>query len=271
MTQLSSSVISPTPLPITKTNLKMIIKIKVFISKIIASNLAGAIISKLFSDKIPFYESTIFTTSPEIKNSVKALIFWKIYESSEVRFVRKYLKGNLDIVELGSSIGVLSVQLGKSKGNKKMINVEASPKLIPILNNNLLKNEIQNYSICNCAIGKENEKLWFEYGEKNTGGKITEKKSGNGEYLSTKSLKSILVENNISEYMLVCDIEGAELALIKNEPKSFSKCKVVIMEAHSTSYEGKNYSPEDIKQELINLGFSLLEEHGPNFVLIRKL
>ncbi|MCX6186516.1 MAG: hypothetical protein NTU43_05895, partial [Bacteroidetes bacterium] len=40
---------------------------------------------------------------------IQSLIFWNVYERKEIRSIKKYLNSSLDIIELGSSIGFVSL------------------------------------------------------------------------------------------------------------------------------------------------------------------
>jgi FkbM family methyltransferase len=245
----------------------MIHKLKVLLAKILTSNVIGILISKLYKNKIPFYNTFIYTSSSEISPRIKASIFWKIYESSEVRFIKKYLNNNYDVIELGGSIGVGSVQIGKIVNPQKVITVEANPQLIPIIQNNFIRNGIQNFLLINCIISSSEKEEWFEFGTGNLVGKISATQKDNATLLNTTTLSKIIQTNKINKFNLVCDIEGAEVDLLINDSRSLTNCQTIIIETHKTTYQGKSYEPESIKSMLLNTGFKLIDQHGPIFVL----
>src|SRR5207302_3507634 len=57
-------------------------------------------------------------------------------------FVRDFLEPDLDVVELGSSLGVVALHiLRKQSPHRKLICVEANPYLIETIQENLSRNE----------------------------------------------------------------------------------------------------------------------------------
>jgi FkbM family methyltransferase len=249
----------------------MILSVKVFISKILCSNTIGRIVAWIFNDKIPFYGTFIYTAHKQVSNRIKAMLFWKMYESSEVRFVQKYISDKYDVVELGSSIGAVSMQLAKKIKNRKLLTIEANPLLIDLILENLNKNGILNGVVIHAAYGCSMEDSWIEFGHENILGKIQiSSESGDGAYVKTVSLKTILASQNIDDFVLVCDIEGAEIELLLVEPEALAKCKLLIIELHETSYKGTNYMPSKMKDMLLHRGFTVLDEHGVNLVMARN-
>ncbi len=248
----------------------MILSLKLFISKLLCSDFTGRIIAWLYADRIPFYGTHIDTSNEQVKNRIKALLFWRMYESSEIRFVQKYLTDQYDVIELGSSIGAVSVQLGKKIKGKQLIAVEASTKLISSLQHNLASNHIEHTTVLNAAYGSTGEKVWFEFGEENILGKIsTQAEDKAGEWIESISLASIISQYQIKEYALVCDIEGAEIDLLLHEQVALQQCKLLIIETHRTEFKGELYTPVQLQQLLVDMGFKVIDQHGVNLVLVR--
>lgn len=248
----------------------MIGSLKLFISKLLCSDFTGRIIAWVYADSIPFYGTRIDTSNDQVKNRIKALLFWRMYESSEIRFVQKYLTDQYDVIELGSSIGAVSVQLGKKTKGKHLIAVEANAKLISSLKNNLASNHIEQTILLNAAYGSTGEKVWFEFGEENILGKISTQTEGKaGQWIDSISLASIISKYELKEYALVCDIEGAEIDLLLHEQAALQYCKLLIIETHSTEFKGEVYSPTQLQQLLLDMGFKVIDQHGVNLVLVR--
>jgi FkbM family methyltransferase len=242
------------------------LKIKVLIAKALCSDIFGRLIGKIYSERIPFHGSYIFTHYPLIKNYIKASLFWKLYESAEIHFIRKHIDDSYDVIELGGSIGVVSVQIGKKLKSKKLYIIEANPFLIQIIKKNIDENKIENYRIINCALNTEHGTSVFLPGDKNTTGKISTSENQNGINVESKSLSNIIEENGIGPFVLVCDIEGSEADLLINNSVSLKNCQKIIIETHSTTFNGVNYSPESLKQLILKSGFKLIDQHGVNFV-----
>jgi FkbM family methyltransferase len=223
----------------------MIKKLKIIIVNLLTCQIIGRLIAKFYNNLIPYYGVTINTS--KISNyKTKALIFWKLYEKAEIHFVKKYITEKYDVIEFGSSIGVVSSILGKIINEKKLICVEANPNIIPILENNLKINHIKNFKIYNCALGNPSEKTSnFEFGSSNTTGKISSALDNNA-LVENITLQKIIKQNKIGKYNIVCDIEGAEYFLIKYNFKELEKCNILIIEVHDFKHESINVTSDDI-------------------------
>ena len=70
----------------------------------------------------------------------------------------------------------------------------------------------------------------------------------------------------INEYVLICDIEGAEAGLLINDKSSLEKCKLMIIELHETKYGGKTVTISDMIMLAKNANFRLIDSHAHVFV-----
>jgi len=237
-------------------------KIKRFVAKLLKSKLLGAIIGSVYGNRIPFYESVIHTDHPILDNSVKAALFWRLYESSEVRYVYDLMSKNLPVIELGSSIGVVSSQIAKIN-RELLICVEANPDYQDIIRANLSANGKSNYRLYQAAIGDgQNRALWYKPSKINTGGKLNETYSEGSIKVPIMKLSTIIKENEIKEYVLVCDIEGSEIDILLNDPHSLDSCRQIIIELHLTNCQGQVYEVKDVNQIILDMGFCLVKAHG---------
>ena len=245
----------------------MIHALKIWIAKGLCAAWIGRLVSWIYADQIPFHGTRIFTHDPQMKSKTKAMLFWKMYESSELRFVKKYIDSSYDVIELGGSIGAVSIQIGKKINGRKLISVEANPSLLKIQRNNLVANGIINFKQINAAYGSEKKPVWFASGVENTLGKISEEGIGNGFFVETISLSSIIKAYDLSDYVLVCDIEGAEIDLLLHEKEALRRCKLMVIETHDTIDQNRHYSPEEMKTMLLQMGFEWIDQHGVNLVM----
>jgi len=146
-------------------------KVKVLIAKIQTLPIFGLII-KLVKGNFITKDKLKFTIEAEgINYQTISTLYFAFYESPEIRFVKKHLRTDLPIIELGTSLGVISTYCRVINKNK-LVCVEANPILIPAINKNFQSNEIENYSVINAAIGYSN-KMFFETGPNNVLGKLS--------------------------------------------------------------------------------------------------
>lgn len=244
----------------------MILKIKLLVAKILVNDFTGKLIAILFSNKIPFHNLRIDISNSVIRKRIAASLFFKTYESTEVRFISKYLKNyNGTIVELGSSIGVVSSTLAKANPKATLFSFEADTRFIPIIQNNFKINNIANATCHHEIIGAKG--FQFIPGEDNTMGKITK---SNDDAHELSSLSTILSNLKINDFVLVSDIEGAEYFVLNEDKSIFENCPLLIMELHPIEIENKLITVEDLKSKIIELGYDILEQYGSNVVAKRK-
>jgi len=203
-----------------------------------------------------------------VSSKEASLIFFGIWESAEIRFIKRFVKSDI-IIELGSSVGVVIGLLAKINKNKKFICVEASKnnflklkhlkrQLVKLKNNN-------SFSLINKSIDYNHCKVHF-FDFSSTGAKKIEKKDKNfkNSYLSyTITLKQILKFFGINKkYTLITDIEGAESEIFFKDVRSLKNCEMIISELEDT----RKYSINNQLKQIKKIGFSLIEYYGNVYV-----
>ena len=88
-------------------------------------------------------------------------------------------------------------------------------------------------------------------------------------YVQTITLSKLINARNFTEYSLVCDIEGAEVDFLINDPEALYACREILIELHDTNHNGKNYSVNDLVNLILQQGFKRIHNEGPVF-LFRK-
>ncbi len=253
----------------SKLPAKPVLIIKKIVVSILSSDMVAGAIRKIYKNRIPHYNRIIYTGFPMISNTVVGNIFFKSYESSEIRFAHKYMYKDTPVVELGASLGVMSMQIA-GRTLQPVYSVEANPELIPVINNNLKKNNVKNCTVFNCIIATSGEQFYFVKGGDNTTGHITSAPVDNATKVRSISLTDFLSKNNIAQYILVCDIEGAEIYILKEDINALVNCKQIIIELHDTSYDGQPVIVPKMVKLIEGAGFSIVDEYGANMVFERK-
>lgn len=244
----------------------MILQIKLVVAKILVNDFTGKLIAILFSNKIPFHNLKIEISNKVIRKRIAASLYFKTYESAEVRFISKYLKDyDGTIVELGSSIGVVSSTLAKANPNARLFSFEADKRFIPIIENNFKINNITNATCYNEIIGASGYE--FVPGEDNTMGKISKTDVASN---NMSSLLQLITKYNFTKFVLVSDIEGAEYFVLNEDDVIFNTIPLLIIELHPIIIENKLISVEDLKARIEYLGYQILEQYGSNIVAKRK-
>jgi FkbM family methyltransferase len=249
------------------------LRIKTFVADLICRPVIGRLFGRVFNDRIPAGGCVIDTASPAVSASTRAMLFWRIYESAEARFVRRYLRPDLNVVELGASLGfVSSLVRQRLDANRQLVCVEANAALLPLIRRNLDRN----------APGKSSELInaGIYYGPSSDGTVAinlgdTTMTSTVGETglrrVAASRLSAILADQRLRDYALIADIEGAEAGLIVEEREALALCQQVIIELHDTTYAGEAYSVQRLRDSLRDRhGFSLVAQYGSVCVFERS-
>ncbi|MGB5981060.1 MAG: FkbM family methyltransferase [Nonlabens sp.] len=237
--------------------------IKIFIAKILSNSTTGRLISLLLKGRIPFHGLRIDVSSPYINKVAASALYFKFYESAEIRFVKKYLKDySGDIIELGGSIGVLSTLIAKQNPNSRVLSFEADKRFIPLMEKNYEINEVKNASAFHGVIGAPGYE--FKVGSSNVTGGIVKSARGDSATENFLDLPQIVANHKISNYVLISDIEGAEYFLFKQN--DLRDCKMLIIELHKIKIDGKLFTIEDHVRVIENLGFKIIDRFAGNIV-----
>jgi FkbM family methyltransferase len=231
---------------------KIIQSLKLLIARTIINDRFGSLLFRMFGNKVRHRGTTLYIERKFAKS--RAAIFWNLYERAEVDQLRKYLRPDLDVIELGASLGVVSTQVLKILNpGKKLVSVEANPNLRDCLTRNInLNTNGQLAEVLSAAVSYDGEEIEIDIGLSNLTTSLSKSagSTGNSRRVKTITLKSILEKHSITDFQLVCDIEGAEIQIISNDAKSLQKCSLLIIELHETSFGGIDYSPREIVDKI---------------------
>jgi len=193
---------------------------------------------------------------------IQSLIYWNIYERSEIKAINKYLCPHCPVIELGASIGMTTLAICNLVKNVPVISVEANPLLI----NNLLKskhlNNFINLDIVHAAIDYGGGGVQFSIDTNNLGSK---KESTSTSFLvKTIKLRDIILRGHIDRFTLISDIEGAEVDLLLSEDvEAFVGCELIIIELHDIIYRDVHYAKKHIAEIIVKrLSMRIYETDG---------
>ncbi len=237
---------------------------------VFAGWLTGSFMSSIFS----FFNKRIYSLSvrrwirvnSEVHPSIRASIFFGLYESCELRFVRKYLSNGEAVIELGASLGFISGYISEYKLPKILIGVEAHPKLMELCQFN------SNATIINAIAldSMSDKRAYFMPNKFSTGGGIGFVDIPGSMKIGTVTVNQILLKYGIvGDFVLISDIEGSEY-LVLPEVLASGRCKLLIIETHTVTLNGNAYNTEYALDLLSKFDYVVVEQYGPNIVAARK-
>lgn len=228
------------------------------------------VISYLYKNKIDFKNNDfIYRIDQKFDNISKFLMFHDLYEKKERKLIHS-LDDNLDVIEAGGGIGLISMYIKKKIKSKKLIILEPNERLNNIIKNNFKINNLINddFFLLNYALSDEaNQIVEFQKFESSMANTISKEvldynfKKTESIKVKTTNINKIIKDFNLENFQLVLDIEGAELEVLTKNNTWLSNCKKILLENH---FETKrlNY----INDYLIKKNFKLVEKNENVFL-----
>lgn len=247
---------------------------KVRIGKFLSNPFLGVLISSASRNRIR-NKGVIIDTSPrEFTEVVKAQLAFGIYESAEIRFIRKYLRGRSRVLELGASLGVTGAHiLDVVAPGAEVVCVEANPNLMATLQATTATAAERTGAKVITIHGAvppdpdvRSASVTLTLGSSHLGSRIGSA-ADPGRQLRVPAVELAEVVRGWADYALVCDIEGAEAALILSAQPVLTGASRLVIELHETAYGGAAVTVADLKNSLLSMGFLPIEERGRVLVL----
>jgi len=234
----------------------------------------GRLIAFLSGGAITSRGSVINIRNNHISRENVARIFWGLYERAEIGLTKKYLRRDLDVVELGSSLGIVSLSILRVQDrDKKLICVEANSHLVETIRDNIRANAPwKDFDVLNRAVDYGNRaEVNVSIDSGNLGSRVSAVGNGRGMLIRTITLEALLAAYDIKEFALVSDIEGAEVGVITKDGKSLERCRQLIIELHDVNFEGETYTVQALREKIETLhGFNLVASRNDVFVFERR-
>jgi FkbM family methyltransferase len=249
----------------------------------LTSDIIGAVVKK--RAWVRSKRSLIFVDHPRISRSEAASIFFGIRERAEIDIINSLLpiKPETTVVELGSSIGVVSSVIAKHRP-KRIICLEADLELLDLCRINVERNAPKHTELTfiNQAISYTGEPCaLFKTGTTSTSGRLhditldNEESADSHGHIASQSdylhsvpastLSDVLEREAVCNYILVSDIEGAEAYIWFSDPTALTLCQAIVVELESTI----TFTIDDQVSKLKSLGFFLQYQYGRVYLFIR--
>lgn len=249
---------------------------KLLVARRLSSPVLGALISVVLRNRLRNMGVVIDTSHPAFTSTVKAQLAFGIYEGAEIRFIRRYLRGCSRILELGSSLGVSSAHiLDVAAPGAELICVEANPNLLPALRTTTQAAAGRigaTVTVLHGAVSPDphvrSSSIVLTLGRSHVASRVGPADAGDpGRQLRVPAADLSEAVRDWTDYALVCDIEGAEAALILSAHPILTGASRLVIELHETAYQGAAVTVADLREALLDMGFLLVAEDGRVLVL----
>ena len=249
----------------------------------------GRLVAACFRDRIPNHGHRIRTAPPSVSPQAKASILLHLYERREIALLRRHLRPELDVIEVGASLGVTgAVVAARLRAGRQLVAVEANPELVPELRRNLRSaarhdraagvhaalaygpalhtSGVDTSGVDGSALdgsgvdGSGADRVAFVAGADSVLGSVATDPAA-GEPVEAVTLGALRETWGLGRYALICDIEGGEWELIDQPAGVFSGCEQLFIELHDR--EGEEGTQRLLRRLVDVHGFVPVERLGP--------
>lgn len=184
------------------------------------------------------------------------------YEVGEATLIGKHLRPGTHVIELGGCVGVISAVTRRAIGpDARQIVVEAEAALVPVCAANAARGAAPGASTTvHAAVDYSGAPVVrFASGHNAHVGHVAQGGETGAEVPAT-TLSQLMADFPAEgEAALICDIEGAELALCRTEGPALARFSVIVMELHPGIYPNGAADQAAIERDLKAAGFDPVE------------
>ncbi|MEO6034319.1 MAG: FkbM family methyltransferase [Verrucomicrobiota bacterium] len=180
------------------------------------------------------------------------------YEAEERELIRKFIRGDDRVLEIGGCLGIVSCVTNKLIRDKQAhVVVEGNPHCIPAIHRNREINQC-GFLVENCALSNQTDVTFYLHPVYIVGGS-TQSESDRPVRVPGKSLGELDARYGPFS-ALIMDVEGAELESFEAAGNLLNKYRLVIVELHPWAIGEEKV--ERCREILRNAGFHFKQRAG---------
>jgi FkbM family methyltransferase len=192
-------------------------------------------------------------------------------ERAEMRMVRRYVRADRDLVDLGASLGVIGARaVRRLAPGRQYVGVEMVPWAAEMAASNVSRHAPNGVrvSMVRAAICSRMKRVAiYDPGTLFNAGAMV------GNEIPTTTLATVLESHAVADgYTLLMDIEGSEGDVLTNDRSALARCTDMIVELHDSKPTAANpwgCSIADALLALRALGFHARDARPPVYFLSR--
>jgi FkbM family methyltransferase len=180
------------------------------------------------------------------------------YEADERQLIRKFVRPDDSVLELGACLGIVSCVTNRLlKDKSRHVVVEANPLLIPAIHRNRELNGC-GFLVENCAASEQPHVTFYLHPVYVVGGSY-QRQTGREVRIPGRSLQEM--EQRYGPFtVLIIDVEGAESDILDKAAEVLQNVRLVIIEQHEWAIG--NAAVERIRQLLATAGLHKVAAAG---------
>ena len=192
-----------------------------------AGRLAGSVTETVY------VEGRRFTAPRAVVNDVvRCRILLGRYERPERELLRRHLDPAQAVVELGGGLGIVASLInGRLHRPENHVVLEPNPRALPVIEANRRLNNAR-FTVVHGALAYTGRVATLRFGEDVLSTTVRDEPSGDVQVPAT-TLAALLDRVGWNQCVLVMDIEGAEVELVRNESALLAqRVSMIVMEDH---------------------------------------
>lgn len=197
------------------------------------------------------------------------------YDQADRYFLKKYLKPNDYVLEIGGGCGVTAMIARRIVGDAgEVITVEPDPEMQSYAQRNFEKNNLKVECLQGVGVADRATKTveFYKYADF-WASQMTTDTGQHVEKLEVQGIypPDLLGNVNDRRAVLICDVEGYETELLGN-PEVIAPFSLILAEIHNYGWPSKaeGVACADMLHTIIDSGFRLVETAGQSFVFVRR-
>lgn len=182
--------------------------------------------------------------------------YYDLYEEEERRLIRQYIRSDDRVLELGACVGVVSCITNNllDEHAENHVVVEPNPKLISCLEKNRSLNNAK-FQIEQCLLTDQETAVFYVNDDITKGSSL---ETSDNE-VTVKCCRLADLETQYGQFnVLIADIQGGEVDLLRMEKEALSRFRLVVIEMHPAIVGAD--AIEDCRRVLRECGFEMREE-----------
>lgn len=189
------------------------------------------------------------------------ILNFSYFEKNDFPMMLKLIDENTSFYDVGANIGWISLNVSKLKKRVKVYAFEPIPETFNALKENIIINEAVNVKSFNFGFSDEEKETIFYFNPEESvsasEANISKGKRVRKIRCKLKKMDNFTNKKNLKVDFIKCDVEGAEIFVIKGGLETIRKYKPVIFLEMLRKWSKKfNYSPNEIIKILKELGYN---------------
>jgi len=199
----------------------------------------------------------------DIPADIRKQLYKNDYEKGELTLVRKALRPDDRVLEVGAGIGFISVACAKVCGPDKVISYEPNPAMKRVIEKNYKLNAVQP-TLRNKVLATEAGTVEFFFSDNVLSSSLIDRKHGGRSAVEADAIDAVVAEYRPTA--IVMDVEGAEIDLLRACDLAGVNKIVIEMHPHIVGQD----KIDALSEYLAGQGLGLDERQGKRYLFLRS-